>query len=604
MSKPLEDYAFLSDTETAALVARDGSVDWMCLPRFDSPACFAALLGDRRHGFFRIAPVEEPTAVRRRYRSGTLVLETEYDTPSGTVRVIDGMPPRHEHPTLLRLVEGVRGSVPMSVELRLRFDYGRVVPWVTRTPGGLRAIAGPDAVQVYTPVELTGRDLTTTADFTATQGSRTPFTMAWYAAHDRPPLPMDAAAGIALTTARWQEWATGCSATGRYAGDVTSSLTVLKGLIYQPTGGIVAAATTSLPENPGGERNWDYRYTWLRDASMTVAALARNGFLTEARDFRDWFLRAVAGDPAMLQIMYGIAGERRLPETTLDWLPGYENSRPVRIGNGAAEQFQLDVYGELLGMTATARNHGLPPSHHAWSLQQTVLDFLEGNWHRPDEGIWETRGGRQHFVHSKVMAWAAFDRAADAVTRHGLPGDAGRWRAIASEIHREICRQGFDDERGVFTQSYGSAALDAALLLMPRLGFLPPDDPRIRATVLAIERELADGPLVHRYSTADAGGLDDGLSGGEGAFLICSFWLVDALALIGQRDRAEHLFGRLLGLRNDVGLLAEEYDPHSRRLVGNFPQAFSHIGLVNSADTLAGDISAAIVDPTARESSH
>ena len=580
MALPIEDYALIGDTQTAALVGRDGSIDWLCLPRFDSPACFAALLGDRRNGRWRIAPKGGVRRAERRYREDTLILETEFHTEDGVVRVVDCMPPRGEAPDVVRLVQGVKGRVEVEMELVIRFDYGHVVPWTRQHGDYLLAVAGPDALRLDTSVETRGENYTTRASFAVSEGDEVPFVLTWYASHEPEPAPVPAAAAVA-DTERWcREWIDRCD-----HGDqlVRRSLLTLKALTYAPTGGIVAAPTTSLPEKLGGVRNWDYRYCWVRDATLVLDAMLNGGFVEEAGAWRDWLLRAVAGDPRDMQIMYGCAGERRLTELELDWLSGYEGSRPVRIGNAASEQFQLDVYGELMDALLRAREHGLPPDEHAWRFQRVVLDFLEGAWDQPDEGIWEVRGPRRHFVHSKVMAWVAFDRAAQTVERFGQPGDADRWRRQGQEIHAQVCKEGWDAERKTFTQSYGSQALDAALLLIPRVGFLPGDDPRVVGTIEAIQRELVSDGFVLRYPTEEA---DDGLPPGEGAFLPCSFWLADALAMAGRRDEARALYDRLAGLANDVGLFAEEYDPATGRLIGNFPQAFTHVALVTSAGTV------------------
>jgi GH15 family glucan-1,4-alpha-glucosidase len=573
----IEDYAVIGDTQSAALVGRDGSVDWLCLPRFDSPACFAALLGDRRHGRWRLAPAGGITKVERRYREDTLVLETDFHTADGAIRIVDCMPPRGEAPDVVRLVQGLAGRVEVEMELILRFDYGHVVPWVRRHGKTLLAVAGPAAVRLDTPVKTRGEDLTTRASFAVSKGDEVPFVLTYYASHEREPAPVDAATAVADTDAWCRDWISRCDSTDAL---VRRSLLTLKALTYAPTGGIVAAATTSLPEKIGGVRNWDYRFCWVRDAALTLNALITGGFVEEAGAWRDWLLRAVAGDPRDMQIMYGCAGERRLTELELDWLPGYEGSQPVRIGNAASEQFQLDVYGELNDAMLRAREHGLHPDTHAWSLQRAILDFLEGAWDQPDDGIWEVRGPRRHFVHSKVMAWVAFDRAATTIERFGVTGDATHFRRVCEAIHREVLEHGWDEDRNTFTQSYGSPTLDAALLLIGRMGFLPGDDPRVVGTIEAIQRELVQDGFVLRYPPDVC---DDGLPPGEGAFLPCSFWLVDALAGCGRHDEARALYDRLAGLANDVGLFAEEYDPKLGRQVGNFPQAFTHVALVNSA---------------------
>lgn len=581
MSKPIEDYALIGDTHTAALVSRTGSIDWLCLPRFDSGACFAALLGDESHGLWSIAPRDAIRSTTRRYRDDTLVLETEFTTDTGRVRLIDCMPHRHDSPTVVRVVEGIEGIVDMSMLLRLRFDYGWVIPWVRRTADGIHAVAGPEALNVRSPVPLRGENQHTVAAFRISPGERIPFVLTWHRSVEPPPAPVDADEAIASCHKSWQDWSNRCTYQGPWREAVVRSLITLKALTYEPSGGIVAAATTSLPEQLGGPRNWDYRYSWLRDATFTLYALISNGYLDEAQAWRGWLLRSAAGDPSQLQVMYGVDGERRLTEITLDWLAGYENSRPVRIGNEAAAQFQLDVYGEVMDAMHQARAMGLTPDEDAWALQRKLVEYVAAHWREPDEGIWEVRGPRRHFTYSKVMAWVALDRAARAGQLSGLPGDALRWRRIADEIHQDVCAQGYDQTIGSFVQSYGSTDLDASLLLLPLVGFLPPEDPRIRDTVRAVERSLVSDGLVRRYRTDGAD--SDGLPGDEGTFLICSFWLVDNLVLIGERDRAQALFERLLTLRNDVGLLAEQYDTVTGRLLGNFPQAFSHVGLVNAA---------------------
>jgi GH15 family glucan-1,4-alpha-glucosidase len=583
MPAPIEDYALLGDMRTAALAGKTGSIDWLCLPRFDSPACFAALLGEPRHGRWRIAPATPPRAVRRRYRGDSLVLETESTTEDGVVRVVDFMPPGEDVPNLVRLVEGVAGAVHMRMELVVRFDYGWIVPWVHRRDGVLHAVGGPDALALRTPVSTRGEDLTTVADFTVAAGERVPFVLTWHPSHLPPPPPVDAERELEAAERWWQRWQSCCPYQGPWRAAVVRSLITLKALTYAPTGGIVAAPTTSLPEHVGGVRNWDYRYTWLRDATFTLYALLISGFRDEAAAWRDWLVRAVAGAPEQLQILYGVAGERRVPEHVLPWLPGYQGSAPVRIGNAAAGQLQLDVYGEVIDALHQARRAGLPVDPVAWQIERHMLDRLETAWREPDHGIWEVRGPKQHFTHSKVMAWVAFDRAVKAVERWGLAGPVERWRRARAAIHREVCAHGYDAARNTFTQAYGSRCLDAALLMLPLVGFLPPQDPRIAGTVAAIERELTADGFVLRYRTEETA---DGLPPGEGAFLLCSFWLADNLALLGRRDEACERFERLLALRNDVGLLAEEYDPRARRMLGNFPQAFSHVGLVNTAFNL------------------
>ncbi|HUR73570.1 MAG TPA: glycoside hydrolase family 15 protein [Sporichthya sp.] len=582
MSKPLEHYALLGDLQTVALVATDGSIDWLCLPRIDSPACFAALLDDERAGFWRIAPAGAGVCTSRRYRGETLVLETDWETADGSVRVVDFMPPRGRNADVVRIVEGRRGRVRMRMDLRLRFDYGRIVPWVRQVDRRLVAVAGPDSVWLETQVATCGEGFTTVAEFEISAGERVPFVLTHRSSHLSPPAAIDPDRALAQTEAFWAEWMSACTYTGRSADLVRRSLLTLKALTYEPTGGIVAAATTSVPESLGGVRNWDYRYCWLRDASFTLQALIGAGFVAEAQAWREWLLRAVAGDPADLQIMYAVDGARRIPELELGWLAGYENSRPVRVGNAAAGQFQLDVWGEVLDGLHVSRTAGITTSADGWALQRHLLDFLESNWERDDASLWEVRGKERPFVHSKVSAWAGLDRGVQAVESYGLDGPADRWRALRDRIHAEVLQEGFDPARNTFTQFYGSQGLDAALLLLPRVGFLPWDDPRIVGTVEAVQRELDHDGFVRRYS-GDADGGVDGLPGDEGAFLICSFWLVDALQGIGRTDEAAVLFDRLCGLANDVGLLAEEYDARAGRMVGNFPQAFSHIGLVNAA---------------------
>ena len=586
MSAPLEDYALIGDTQSAGLVCRNGSLDWLCLPRFDSPACFAALLGDERHGSWQIRPAGEIRRVTRRYRGETLVLETEFESADGAALLVDCMPPRERFPRVVRQVVGRRGSVPMRLDLRVRFGYGAVVPWVRRVDDALVAIAGPDALEIRSDVSLEAADHSHAAEFMVREGERLGFTLTWYPSHHPPPPRVDVAATVERTATWWEEWAARSTYDGPWREAVMRSLVTLKALTYQPTGGVVAAPTTSLPEQLGGVRNWDYRYCWLRDAALTLEALIAGGYVDEAVAWRDWLLRAVAGDPDDLQIMYGVAGERRLAEYELDWLPGYQSSRPVRVGNAAAGQRQLDVYGEVMAAMHAARGLGMTPDPFAWRIQRHILDWLESHWREPDEGIWEVRGPRRHFTHSKVMAWVAADRAVRAVEESGLEGDVARWRRLRAEIHEEVCREGYDATRQTFTQSYGSTQLDAALLLIPKVGLLPADDPRVAGTVAAIRRELNDEGLVLRYTADEHAG--DGLPPGEGAFLPCSFWLVDDLAMMGRREEALALFDRLLSLRNDLGLLSEEYDTEARRLVGNFPQAFSHLALVSSACTLGG----------------
>jgi GH15 family glucan-1,4-alpha-glucosidase len=582
----IEDYALIGDCLTAALVSRGGSINWLCFPRFDSGACFAALLGKPEHGRWLLAPAGNVRAAARRYRPGTLVLETDYETDDGAVTVIDCMPPRSGEPDVVRLVAGRRGRVRLRMELVIRFEYGSVVPWVRRTERGIRAIAGPDALVLDTPVELRGENLTTVADFDVAAGQEVPFVLSWFRSHESTPQPIDAADTVRHTDEWWRAWSGRCTYKGPWREAVLRSLVTLKALIYAPTGGMVAAPTTSLPEQLGGVRNWDYRYCWVRDASFTLFGLMRCGYVEEARAWRDWLLRAVAGEPSQLNILYGLGGERRLPEIELDWLPGYEGARPVRVGNAAWRQFQLDVYGEVMGLLYLARRSGLEPDENAWRVERALLEHLESAWERPDEGIWEVRGPRRHFTHSKVMAWVAFDRAVKAVEKFGQDGPVERWRRLRDAVHADVCRRGFDPSQNSFVQYYGSTDLDASLLMIPLVGFLPAHDPRVAGTVEAVQRHLVTDGFVARYPTRSG---VDWLPPGEGAFLACSFWLTDCLDLLGRRDEAVRHFERLVELRNDVGLLAEEYDPGSRRLVGNFPQAFSHIALVNSACNLARD---------------
>jgi GH15 family glucan-1,4-alpha-glucosidase len=585
MSIPLEDYALIGDCETAALVSRPGSIDWLCWPRFDSGACFAALLGGPEHGRWLIQSADRGARVTRRYRRNTLILETRIETAEGAVVVIDFMPPRGRNSDIVRLVRGERGAVAMRTELILRFDYGYTVPWVNRmSDGTFRAIAGPDMVVMHTPVPLRGRDLTTVGEFTVSAGTTVPFVLTHGFSHLPPPHPIDAEDSLDSTEAFWTRWTDRQTADGEWAEAVTRSLITLKALTYRPTGGIVAAPTTSLPEHLGGTRNWDYRFCWLRDATLTLLALMNAGYYDEAKAWTEWLLRAAAGAPSQLQIMYGLAGERRLNEYEAKWLPGYEQSRPVRIGNAAHGQLQLDVFGEVMDALHHAARGSVHPGEADWALQVAMLEQLEKVWDAPDEGIWEVRGPARHFTHSKVMAWVAFDRGIRAVETYAVKGPVDRWRDLRSRIHDEVCRRGFDAGMNSFVQTYDSKELDASLLLIPTTGFLPPDDPRVRGTIEAVEHHLLVDGFVLRYDTRAT---DDGLPSGEGAFLACSFWLADAYVLIGRVDDARRLFERLLALRNDLGLLSEEYDPRARRLVGNFPQAFSHIALVNTANNLA-----------------
>lgn len=586
MALPIEDYALIGDMQSGALVGRDGSVDWLCLPRFDSAACFAALLGTEENGRWLLAPAAGGRATRWRYRTDTLILETEWETPEGVARVIDFMPNRDAAPDVVRIVEGVSGRVSMCCDLRLRFDYGHVVPWVRHVDSQIVGIAGPDSVWLRTPVRTHGEGFRTVADFEVSAGDRIPFVLTWHPSHEPSPDPVDSEAALADTEQYWLDWTSRCTYTGRYRDAVIRSLITLKALTYQPTGGMVAAATTSLPETIGGERNWDYRFCWLRDATVTLEALMRGGYTEEAAAWRDWLLRAIAGSPEDIQIMYGVAGERRLTELEADWLPGYEDSRPVRIGNAAAEQVQHDVFGEVMDALHLGRMNGLSLDQYAWAIQRSLVSYIGEHWREPDQGLWEMRGDPQHFVHSKVMTWVALDRAIRTIEETPLGGPLDRWRALRDEIHAEVCAKGWSDEKRSFTQYYGSDALDAALLLIPQVGFLPPEDERVVGTIEAIQRELSVDGFVARYSTTHTDNID-GLSGEEGSFLMCSFWLADDLQLIGRTEEARQLFERLLEVRNDLGLMAEEYDVRHGRLVGNFPQAFSHVPLVRTAYNLS-----------------
>ena len=579
----IEDYALIGDCHSAALVGRDGSLDWLCWPRFDSPACFAALLGDRSHGRWKIAP-REKHSVRRKYRDDTLILETEFETADGAALLVDFMPMRAEHCQLVRMVRGLRGRVAMELEFILRFDYGASVPWVTRLDDGIRAIAGPDLAVLRTPVALQPKDLSHVARFEVSAGEAIPFVLSHGASHRGVPAPVDAASALAETEKFWKEWCTRCAVQGEYASIVRRSLMTLKALTYQPTGGLVAAATTSLPEFIGGVRNWDYRFCWLRDATLSLLALMNGGYYDEAVAWRNWLVRAIAGSPEQAQIMYGIGGERRIPEQVIPWLPGYEGSAPVRIGNAAASQVQLDVYGEVMDALHQGRKRGIPRDDAAWAMQRTFLGHLEKIWQEPDEGLWEVRGPRRHFTHSKIMCWVAFDRAVKAVEEFDRDGPVEHWREMRALIHEDVCRRAWRPELGYFAQSYGSDELDASLLLMPTTGFLPCSDPRVKGTIEAIQRDLTVDGLVLRYRTRRS---LDALPPGEGVFLACSFWLADALCMLGRWQEARALFERLCRLANDVGLLAEEYDPATGRQLGNFPQAFSHVALVNTAMNLS-----------------
>ena len=581
MAARIADYALIGNTRTAALVARDGSIDWLCLPSFSAPACFAALVGSRANGRWRIAPRGRSRS-RRAYRPGSLVLETLLENDDGAVRIVDCMPPWPERTDVVRIVEGVRGRVTMEMEWIVRFGYGAVIPWVRRVDGALLATAGSDTLELRSPVETRGKGYATVAEFTVARGQRLPFVLTHFASHDARPLPIDAAAAVDATDRAWREWSEKSTYRGRWRDAVERSLITLKALTYAPTGGIVAAPTTSLPEQVGGVRNWDYRFCWVRDATFTLYALLAAGYVDEARAWREWLLRAAAGRPQDLQVLYGVAGERSLGEFELPWLPGFSGSAPVRIGNAASGQYQLDIYGEVVEALYLAQRAGLDPNADAWTFQRALLDFVASQWRKPDSGIWEVRGPRRNFTHSKVMAWVGLDRGIKAIERGRVTGPLERWRRVRDDIHATVCRRAFDHRRNTFVQRFGARDLDASLLLIPIVGFLPPDDPRVRGTIAAIERELVVGGLVARYSTRrDV----DALPPGEGMFLPCSFWLADNLALVGRGDEARALLERLLALRNDVGLLAEEYDPRTRRLLGNFPQALTHVALINTASS-------------------
>ena len=585
MSTPLEDYALIGDCETAALVSRAGSIDWLCWPRFDSPACFAALLGTPEHGRWLIEAVDTDARVSRSYRPNTLILETRIETADGVTTVVDFMPPRGHNSDIVRLVRGERGRVAMRLELTLRFDYGFSVPWVNRLDDGTwRAIAGPDMAVLRTPVTLRGQNLHTVAEFESVAGEAIPFVLTHGPSHHSPPAAIDPVKALGDTETFWTSWASRCESLGEWSDAVVRSLITLKALTYAPTGGIVAAPTTSLPEQRGGTRNWDYRICWLRDATLTLLALMNAGYYEEAGAWRNWLLRAAAGSPSQLQIMYGLAGERRLTEYSIPWLPGYGTSTPVRVGNAAHDQLQLDVFGEVMDALHQARRGRLQPHDADWGFQRAVLQHLAEIWEKPDHGIWEVRGEPQHFTYSKVMAWVAFDRGIKVAEASRLPSPVDRWRSIRDALHREICIRGFDLRLGSFVQAYGSTELDASLLLLPTVGFISADDPRFHGTVAAVERDLFSDGFLRRYNTRT---VDDGLPEGEGAFVACTFWLADAYVMVGRTQDARRLFEQLLSLRNDVGLLSEEYDTHARCLVGNFPQAFSHVALVNTAHNLA-----------------
>jgi GH15 family glucan-1,4-alpha-glucosidase len=583
LAQPIEDYALIGNARTGALVGKDGSIDWLCVPRFDAPACFAALLGDSDNGCWRIAPSAPVRRVRRNYRPGTLVLETEFECDGGRVKLVDCMLSESAGCDVVRIVQGIEGSVPMHMRFIVRFDYGSIVPWVEKTTDGLRATAGPDSVLLRSFVPMRGVDFTTVSDFTIEAGAQLPFHLIHFASHEPVPLEVDVIAACESVTQWWRAWSSRVRAPSRWRQSVERSLITLKAMTYGPAGGIVAALTTSLPEQIGGVRNWDYRYCWVRDAAFTLNALLRAGYRDEAAQWRQWLVRAAAGRPQDLSILYGLAGERRVEECELPWLSGYCGSRPVRVGNAAYTQFQLDVYGEVMDTLHLAEETGLESQARVWELQRVLLDFLESSWQKPDYGIWEMRGPARHFTYSKVMAWVAFDRAVQAVERFELPGPVARWRSCRARIHEEVCTLAYDPARRAFMQSYDRDRLDASVLKMLSVGFLPATDERMIGTVRAIERELTRDGLVLRYATAPH---IDGLPPGEGVFLPCSFWLCDALAATGEYERAVHLFERLLDLRNDVGLLSEEYDPASGRFLGNFPQAISHVALINTARNL------------------
>jgi GH15 family glucan-1,4-alpha-glucosidase len=587
---PIENYALIGDCHTAALVGSDGSIDWLCLPRFDSGACFAALLGGPEYGRWLIATAEPPRRVRRRYRGDTLILETEFETAQGSVRVIDFMPLSDHRWDIVRIVEGVRGQVDMRMELRVRFDYGAVVPWVHRCGDVLLLTAGPDTLELAASVTVEGENMHSVARFCVAAGECETFVLNYHPSHSDARAAIDAGQALQETETLWREWSGRCTYRGRWREAVVRSLITLKALTYKPTGGVIAAPTTSLPERPGGVRNWDYRYCWLRDATFTLNALLLAGYEDEAAAWREWLLRAVAGSPADLQTLYSVTGVRRLDEVELPWLPGYANSAPVRVGNAAAKQFQLDVYGEVMDTLHLARAAGLPPEQEAWKVQMALLDFLGSHWELPDEGLWEVRGPRRHFTHSKVMAWVAFDRAIKDAEQDGLEGPLDRWRQLRDRIHEQVCEQGFDPRGNTFVQSYDSTCLDASLLLLPQVGFLPPEDPRVIGTIAAIERNLMADGLVMRYSTSTD---VDALPAGEGAFLPCSFWLADSYVLTGRKEEGAALFERLLALGNDVGLFAEEYDVRAKHQLGNFPQALTHMALVNTARLLSMPVHAA-----------
>jgi GH15 family glucan-1,4-alpha-glucosidase len=598
VSLAIEDYGLIGNTRTAALVGRNGSIDWLCVPRFDSAACFCALLGDRTNGRWLIEPAGDVKRISRRYRGNTLILETTFEMEGGTVTLIDFMPisRREDRADLVRIARCTSGAVSMRTEFVLRFGYGHEIPWVRRADYGLRAVAGPDAVELRTPIRLVGHNLSHTGEFHLSANQDAEFIFTWYPSHRPTPRAREVPAMLAETEKWWTDWSSRCRCSGEWRDQMMRSLITLKALTYAPTGGMVAAPTTSLPEALGGVRNWDYRYCWLRDATLTLYALLIAGYTQEARAWREWLLRAVAGHPQEMQIMYGIAGERQLTEGEVPWLGGYAGSRPVRIGNAAHQQFQLDVYGEVMDTMHVARKHRVPEQHDAWSLQKRLMDYLESVWDQPDEGIWEVRGPRRHFTHSKVMAWVAVDRAVKAIEKFKLNGPLEQWRALRQLIHDDVCRNGYDSKRNAFMQYYGATTLDASILMMPLVGFLPVSDPRVVGTIKAVEEELMVDGFVMRYSGA---GNVDGLPSGEGAFLACTYWYADNLAALGRIDEARAIFERLLSISNDLGLLAEEYDPGLKRQLGNFPQAFTHVCLINTAHNLAAKKKPAVDRATA-----
>jgi GH15 family glucan-1,4-alpha-glucosidase len=601
-STPIEDYALIGDCVTGALVSRRGSIDWLCLPRFDSPACFAALLGKPEHGRWLMAPRDEEARVSRKYRGDTLILDTEFVTSDGAVRVTDFMPPGGENADVMRIVTGVRGRVAMRTELVIRFDYGSIVPWVSRLDDGrLRAIAGPDMLVLSSDTEVHGESLTTVGEFEIAAGDTACFVLTWSRSHLPPPAPADALRALEETEKFWSEWSGRCTYKGKWWDPVMRSLITLKGLTYSPTGGIVAALTTSVPEQIGGERNWDYRFCWIRDATLTLLALMDAGYYVEAADWRDWMLRAAAGSPEQVQIMYGVGGERLIPEWEVDWLPGYAGSRPVRIGNAAHTQLQLDVYGEFMDAMHQGRKGGMKESVDSWRLQKALTDHVCRIWEEPDRGIWESRGDPTQFTHSKVMAWVALDRAITSAESFGLEGPIDEWKGTRERIRADVLQRGYSAKLSSFTRSYGSYDVDASLLLIPLVGFLPPNDARVQGTIACVERNLLVDDFVLRYDTRTAG---DGLPAGEGAFLACSFWLADAYTLVGRHDDARRMFERLVSLSNDVGLLAEQYDPRAKRLLGNFPQAFSHVALINTALNLGRAAAERSLKPAAQRRDH